>query len=106
MQTLKIYGASDDLVEVEGLKQWPHGAEEFPVNRRDRGTFVLGGKLFIRVTYGKLASTWSIEVTPVMEDMKLPWDIKMYLDERYGLTLEVSNLEDDVTLIQTHDEEE
>jgi len=101
-----MYGASDDLVEVSGLKQWDKREdrrEEFSVN--GGATFCLGGKLFITADYGD-AGVWGITVAQVGDGVEIPWDINMKVHERgYSMLLEVAGVEDDVTLVRVHEED-
>jgi hypothetical protein len=74
-QIAKFYGASDDLIEVEGVK----GADEFSAMTHTdggvAGVFNLGGKLRIRAIYD---GCWSFSVGQVDEDIAIPdWPIRV-----------------------------
>jgi hypothetical protein len=76
MQTAIFYGASDDLIEVEGVK----GADEFSAWLKNdegvvAGSFVLGGKIRVRAIYD---GCWTFAVGQVNEDVPLPaWPVRM-----------------------------
>lgn len=75
MQTAVFYGASDDLVEVEGVL----GGDEFGVyqsgNGRYHGSFLLGGEMRVHAIYD---GTWSFAVGQVDEAVPLPdWPVRL-----------------------------
>ena len=101
MQTARFYGASDDLIEIEGVK----GADEFGLKRwcEDRKVevsqpFILGGKLKIYALYD---GCWHFSLGPVAEDVPLPeWPIRYKLGGRgYSVELEI-DVPDDVYVFQ------
>jgi hypothetical protein len=64
---ITIYGASDDLIEIEGNAQ---GCDEYP---GEDGVFVLIGdeaKVRVRVTY-TARGLWAIAAQPVEEDVPM-----------------------------------
>jgi hypothetical protein len=67
--TITIYGASDDLIEIEGEAA---GCDEYPADDADSGSFVLIGtddrQLRVRVSYGH-NGVWVIALSPVDEDV-------------------------------------
>lgn len=92
---LKIYGASDDLVEIEG-----HFTEE--VDCYDKNVLITVGwpeasageesrGLQILMKYAPKwtdSGVWSAELAPLDEDVKIPWPVSVKLGER-GYTVEV-----------------
>jgi hypothetical protein len=65
--TVVVYGASDDLIEIEGDVQ---GCDEYP---QADGQFVLvgdGAQVRLRVSYTR-AGIWAIAVAPVGEAMPM-----------------------------------
>lgn len=75
MQRAIFSGASDDLIEIEGVK----GGDEYSgMTGRDEivaGTFNVGGKLRVRALYD---GCWSFAVGQVDEDIPLPdWPISV-----------------------------
>ena len=77
MRTLTIYGASDDLIEMEGVP----GADEFGAWGNGeggiRGSFVLGGQMRILAIYGK-RGCWSFALGQVDEGIPFPdWPIRI-----------------------------
>jgi hypothetical protein len=96
MQTAKFYGASDDLIEIEGVK----GADEFNVYNRDEnlhhGSFNLGGKMRIHAIYD---GCWSFAIGQVDEEIPLPdWPCRVK-SEGYSAVLEIE-VPDDVKVFQ------
>jgi hypothetical protein len=79
MRALHIYGASDDLVEVEGNLP---GCDEYS---GDDVKFVIGGCLLVRVTYGG-HGVWAIQCAPVDEDVPVPFGVDLYA-EGYSMHL-------------------
>ena len=86
---IRIYGASDDLVEVEG----DHLEDEFSggstvtikhVRNEKCGScdvesdHVLGG-LHVRMTYADLGEggVWTASVAPIDEDVPIPWPVRI-----------------------------
>lgn len=103
MKTLRMYGASDDLVEAEGVP----GADEFGAEGSHdiAATFVLGGKMRIHALYTHVGC-WGFAISQVDEDVQLPdWPIRIsqYNDGirpgGYSTLLEV-DVPDDATLIR------
>lgn len=88
-QIAVFYGASDDLIEVEGVK----GADEFSAWTKDdddvAGVFNVGGKLRVRAIYD---GCWSFSVGQVDEDIPLPdWPIRVRQSASvpYSVALEI-----------------
>jgi len=76
---LRIYGASDDLVEIEGIVSDELGAYE-----RAR-TITVGdtsGGVVVRVEYAvaNRAGVWSVAFEPIDEDVPIPWPISVKLN--------------------------
>lgn len=100
---IRIYGASDDLVEVEGATR-----EEFSAYGDDRWLGVLaspsGEQLLLTAEYtGR--GTWAIGVAPVDEDIPMPsWPISVgqAMENRYSAMLTIT-VPDGVTLTDTRD---
>lgn len=71
---MKMYGASDDLIEVEGIP----GSDEFEADGGNdllMGSFVVGGVIRVRAIYD---GCWSFSVGQVDEDVPLPeWPISL-----------------------------
>jgi len=95
---LKIYGASDDLVEIEG-----HFSEE--VDCYDQNVLITVGwteasagkdsqGVHVLMRYAPKwvnAGVWTAEVSPIDEDVEIPWPVTVKLSER-GYSAEVSIL--------------
>lgn len=86
---ITIYGASDDLIEVEGCE----GADEF--NSYEHGPVMWRGDLIapdgdalrVHALYG---GCWSVAVGQVDEDRPLPdWDIDVFQEGRYSTGVKV-----------------
>lgn len=74
MATLTIYGASDDLVEVEGIE----GADEFNCNGSWVGVLEApdGGTAFVYVDYRNNNGCWTVTLGRWEEDYALPtWPV-------------------------------
>ena len=98
---LKIYGASDDLVEIEG----PGGDE---VDCYDSSVLITigwpeaqAGKdakgLVVRMRYGSpgFGGTWSAEVGQIDEDFPIPWPVRIEVAERPYSALVIVDCPDD-----------
>jgi hypothetical protein len=76
MATAIFYGASDDLIEVEGVK----GADEFTALDSPKGpvgSFVLGEQIRVRAYYDR-HGLWSFAVSQVADGVSLPnWPIRI-----------------------------
>lgn len=88
MNRIKIYGASDDLIEVEGCE----GADEF--NGNWNGT--LAGRLDFKAPSGSMRvyclydGCWHFSVGQVSEDDKLPaWPVDIRQESAYSTLLEI-----------------
>lgn len=82
---IKIYGTSDDLVEIEGH---PSGDE---VGCYDQDVCIMVGSMesggvAVRMHYGSRVAAlhkeaasgcWSAEITPLHEDKPIPWPIQI-----------------------------
>lgn len=84
---IKISGASDDLVEVEGCK----GADEFsyPAKGPWRGDLISpdGGQVRVHVMYD---GCWHVAVGQVDEDVALPaWPMSFHQASSYATELRV-----------------
>jgi hypothetical protein len=86
---IRIYGASDDLIEVEGCKN----ADEF--NSYERGPVMWRGDLrapdgdVVRA-YALFDGCWSIALGQVDEDRPLPdWDIQIVQEGRYSTAAQI-----------------
>lgn len=103
MRTAVFYGASDDLIEVEGVK----GADEFPTADMNgpaglAGSFVLGGRLRIRAFYDRHA-VWGFSVSQVEDGVALPdWPIRISQqpDCDYSTRLEIDCPDDAVLIVE------
>lgn len=103
MQTAVFYGASDDLIEVEGVK----GGDEFGAYRSDgsryHGSFNLGGLMRVHAIYD---GCWSFAVGQVDEDIPLPdWPVRVRWPggRGYSTRLEV-DVPDDVKVFREPEE--
>src|SRR5687768_10910779 len=100
MQTAIFYGASDDLIEIEGVK----GGDEFGGNWDSRfdGVFNLGGKMRVYAIYGAGSGCWFFGVGQVDEEIPLPdWPIRISQspDVAYSTRLEI-DVPDDVKVFR------
>lgn len=91
-------GASDDCIEIDGCP----GADEFYVNRKDCGLFLLAsaeGHLVVRVAYGDHNGCWSVGFMPCDEGEEVPsWPLRFAeAINEYTVCVEVE-CPDDVTL--------
>lgn len=75
MSRVEFYGASDDLVEVEGDFR-----EEYNVYGDGPSTFVVGGLVRVYAIYGR-GGTWAFGVGQVDEDVPIPADWKISLSQ-------------------------
>lgn len=112
MKTLRMYGASDDLIEASGVAgaieaSGVAGADEFGAwcSGEIAATFVLGGRMRIHALYTKVGC-WGFAISQVDEDVQLPdWPIRIsqYNDgirpSGYSTLLEI-DVPDDATLIK------
>ena len=96
---LKIYGSSDDLIEVEG-----HIREEYYVS--DPVPTVLqiantdGDALIVTFVYGRYDNTWSAEVSQVTEDAPIPWPVTITAEpDSYTVAVNI-DCPDDTTIQQ------
>lgn len=97
MQTAVFYGASDDLIEIEGVK----GGNEFGIFKVGPyiAAFNLGGKMRIHSIYD---GCWSFAVGQVDEEIPLPdWPIRIKWPggRGYSTRLEI-DVPDDVKVFQ------
>lgn len=86
MKTLIMYGASDDLIEFEGIP----GADGFPAYSDSdlKDSFIVGGVLKIYAIYD---GCWHFSIGPVDEDILLPeWPIRYKMHENgYSVQIEI-----------------
>jgi len=88
---VRIYGVSDDLVEIEGDIE---GADEYPVNSDITTVFTMvapdGGTALIYVDY-RPNGVWSVAISRYEEDYKIPeWNARTVSEDkdcRYSATL-------------------
>lgn len=87
MRTLKFYGASDDLFEIEGtVGNEPDERGPGTVEVVDEET---GEGLLVTASY-VLRGCWTIGITPLDEDVNIPdWNYKISLGGR-GYTTELT----------------
>lgn len=77
---LKIYGASDDLVEMEGCVNEEIGSYDAAT------TITIGGALVVTAQYGKDGgSVWAFTLRQVDEDVPLPWPVRVEFQHPYSL---------------------
>jgi hypothetical protein len=96
MRTLKFYGASDDLFEIEGTA----GAEPdeigcfdsipaVKITGEDCGMIVVAAYAALDAMPGGMPGCWAIGICPLDEDVPLPgWDMR-WRTEGYSAVLEV-----------------
>ena len=123
MSIIRIYGASDDLVEFEGVqhaldKTDDHGQDsdnypeasddmaEFPVyleNTKDSAEFIIGNQLIVRARYSRLGS-WTFEIDYTDEvDGRPNWSVIVRPSEEVKYSSEVTidcDLEE-ITVVRT-----
>lgn len=97
MQTAIFYGASDDLIEIEGVK----GGDEFGIFAKEKyvAAFNLGGKMRVHAIYD---GCWCFAVGQVDEDIPLPdWPIRLKWPggRGYSTRLEI-DVPDDVKVFE------
>lgn len=98
MKTMTMYGASDDLIEIGGVP----GADEFYAEGLGddlvQGSFILGGRMRIRVLYD---GCWSFAISQLDEGFPIPeWPIRITNHERgYSILLEI-DVPDDVAIFR------
>lgn len=101
MRTLKFYGCSDDLFEIEGTKRGE------PDEIGEGAVEVVYGDAGVRVwaiyAHGETA-TWMIGIEPLDEDIPIPdWPIRMSLGGR-GYSAEIAmDVPDGATVRQVGD---
>lgn len=107
---LKIYGASDDLVEVEGDLRDEFYAKNIGKNIEGRTitlSRIVGGTvegLDIHVRYER-GGVWSVAVSQLDEGIGLPdWGYKI-TNEDYTAVLELSRVPEDVIMTTDGDED-
>jgi hypothetical protein len=92
MKSIKIYGASDDLIEIDGDCK---GCEEYATG----GEGPLMGKISLKsgddyvVIFCIYAGSWAFAVCPQDGDCdRMPWDVfySFGRDSAYSQTLEIS----------------
>lgn len=89
--TIKFYGASDDLLEVE----CDDGQREELCDASGKPFGVLvetrQGSLWVVACYGALCPCWALGIAPLDEDVPLPWwaDTAQFGAEGYTATLEL-----------------
>lgn len=86
---LKIYGASDDLVELEGCVEDEIGCYDKWVEitvgytEAEPGRDTQGVKVIMRYAPKWAdAGVWTAEVFPLDEGVEIPWPVKIELSER------------------------
>ena len=95
MRTITIYGASDDLIEIEG-STLPE-PDEFSPAPKNPGVVKIedpdGGRLLVFVQYAanNLSPCWMIGLSQVDDEDLLPhWPIRWSITERgYSMKLEI-----------------
>ena len=76
-----LYGASDDLVEIEGDVQEEIGCYEKAVlvtigrPEVDLGQNAYGVQ--VRMSYGDEAGVWAARIAPIDEDVPIPWPVRV-----------------------------
>ena len=89
MQTVTFYGASDDLIEIDGI----NGADEFYSDGDEKtyqGVFNVGGQLRVFALYLP-HGVWSFAVAQVDDGVPLPdWPIRIIQHpNEYSIALEI-----------------
>mgnify|MGYP000980233642 CR=1 FL=1 len=86
---IKIYGASDDLVEIEaGDKSDEIGCYDNPAIIEITDIIGQGARFIVEYGAGD-KPVWRIGVEPLHEDIPIPWQIEMKLAPRGYSTLAV-----------------
>lgn len=83
MKTLTIYGASDDLIEAEGIE----GADEFGAYGKDDaicGKVVVTAGTEVLTVWCIYDGCWSFAVSPWPNEEKLPWPVKRTWGDKMG----------------------
>lgn len=101
MKTVSIYGSSDDLIEIEGIK----GANEFGLSGETceeidiSRPFVIGGKMKIYAIYD---GCWHFSIGPVDEGIQIPnWPVRFSLYESgYSALMQIDVPDEDAVLFQ------
>lgn len=102
MRTLKFYGASDDLFEIEGTT----GSEP---DERNPGTVEIkdadGNGLRVHCDYAVAANgCWMVGVAPLDEDIPIPdWPVSFKLGGR-GYTAELTMVVPDTAVVSNVDD--
>lgn len=102
MKTLTIYGSSDDLIEMDGIR----GATEFCICSDDDiiGSFQVGGKIRIHAIYDN-NGCWCFAIGKVDEGVPLPdWPIRITNAKNDYSTYVEIDVPDDVSLVREHRE--
>jgi hypothetical protein len=84
---LKIYGASDDLVEIEGIVSEELGAYDKPrvvtVGDRETGGCVVVAEYAVE----NRAGVWSMSVSQIDEDVPIPWPVSIAVEHGYSVAV-------------------
>lgn len=86
---MKVYGQSDDLIEVEGVRKvgkrsWVTAAG-YAGDEFSRGRIQVGdraGGLIVKMAYGKRAGVWSACVEQIDEEVPIPWPVSITVSDR------------------------
>ena len=96
-----IYGASDDLIETEGVS----GCDEYGAYNVESTTFILNspstGASMKLVTRYNINGTWSTSIDMIDEDIPIPnWPIEISMAPRGYSTLVEITVPDDTHLVK------
>jgi hypothetical protein len=93
---LRIYGASDDLVEIEGdhNDEFEEG-DVIIIGQREASAGVSAYGVQVRMTYGlakwNTGATWAADIAPMDDGAEMPWPVTVGLAERgYSALVEVA----------------
>ena len=103
---ISIYGASDDLVEIDaGTKSDEVGCYDKPVTITVTDAAGHGARFIVEYAPEHASSgkaVWRIGVEPLDEDVPMPWPITMKLGGRgYSAVAQIAAIPEAVTI--THD---
>ena len=105
MSELRFYGASDDLVEVEGVVREEYnvpasGSLGFRVWQDDGAGTIEGCRVKVRYTD---QGVWAVEVSHLEEGFALPWSATIEHEHPYSVALVLRGVPEDVH-IESNDE--
>jgi hypothetical protein len=82
---IRIYGVSDDLVEVE--TSW--GRNEEYDSYGETTSIIINGELTVKAVYGKLGPTWSFNILAHNENITELPEIRIVPEHDYSFAVEL-----------------